>query len=275
MHEHYGFYQEVLQELLDDGTLRRDDAILVVCAGPADRDVLHGLGFTNVTLTNLSEAEDVAPFVFAQHDAENLGFDDGSFDVAIVHSGLHHLRCPARGITEMIRVARKGILGFEPHRSWFTALGVRLGFGQRYELAAVNPTEGERGGVADSGLPNYVARFCRADVEEIARTSEPIGAPRIRCWYRTRMPRRLTFVKNPALRVAARLSGGVLTRLGRTVPTFANNVAFYVAKPRIPEDLFPWLRVEDGRVVVDRSYLRGQYDEDTIDWRKVPDSPEP
>jgi ubiquinone/menaquinone biosynthesis C-methylase UbiE len=43
-----------------------------------------------------------------------MAFDDNSFDFAIVHNGLHHCYSPHRGLLELYRVSRQGILVFEP-----------------------------------------------------------------------------------------------------------------------------------------------------------------
>jgi len=42
-------------------------------------------------------------------DATRLGFDDGQFDLVCSFGVLHHVRHPATVVTEMLRVARKGI----------------------------------------------------------------------------------------------------------------------------------------------------------------------
>ena len=49
----------------------------------------------------------------------------------------HHCHSPHRGLLEMYRVARRGVLAFEPRDTRLVRLGVRLGFGQEYEIAAV------------------------------------------------------------------------------------------------------------------------------------------
>ncbi len=70
-------------------------------------------------------------------DVERLGFTDRAFDFVVVHQGLHHCHSPHRGLLEMYRVARRGVLAFEPRDTRLVRLGVRLGFGQEYEIAAV------------------------------------------------------------------------------------------------------------------------------------------
>ena len=47
------FYDETLRQLIGAGTISTSDNVLVVCGGSYDADVLHGLGFRSVTLSNL------------------------------------------------------------------------------------------------------------------------------------------------------------------------------------------------------------------------------
>ncbi len=259
------FYRDVLQRLLARKVLRLDDSVLVVCAGPFDKQVLESLGFANVTITNLDERQKVdggagfAPYRWEFQDLEALGYADASFDVAIVHSGLHHLRCPQRGINEMYRVARRAVIGFEPHRNLYTTLGVKLGAGQAYEDAAVFYNDCRWGGVANTEIPNYVVRFNRGDIERTVQIYNPIARHKIDFFYATRIPSRLQGLSRQG--VVGRAVGamtGLLAALGR-LPPFANNIAFCIHKPALPDDLFPWLKLEDGRVTCNREWLAHKY----------------
>lgn len=263
------FYRDVLTRLIDQHVVSRDDRVLVVCAGPFDKEVLQSLGFKDVTITNLDERQKVdggaefAPYRWDFQDLESLGYPDESFDVVIVHSGLHHLRCPQRGINEMYRVARRAVIGFEPHRNLYTTLGVRLGAGQEYEDAAVFYNDCRWGGVANTEIPNYVVRFNRGDIERTVQIYNPIARHRIDFYYATRIPCRLQGLatKDMVGRAVGALTG-VLAALGR-LPFLANNIAFCIHKPRVPEDLFPWLRLQDGRVTCNREWLEKKYQSPT------------
>jgi ubiquinone/menaquinone biosynthesis C-methylase UbiE len=52
---------------------------------------------------------------FAKEDAENLSFEDNSFDYCFIKESLHHLPRPYMCIYEMLRVAKKGIILIEPN----------------------------------------------------------------------------------------------------------------------------------------------------------------
>jgi ubiquinone/menaquinone biosynthesis C-methylase UbiE len=52
-------------------------------------------------------------------DAENIPFEDESFEVTLINGSLHHLPDYNRGVEEMTRVTKKGgsvIISFEPNR---------------------------------------------------------------------------------------------------------------------------------------------------------------
>lgn len=112
------FYTHVLRGLIAERHLTRDMHVLVVCGGMLDRNVLHDLGFEHVIITNISTPRDpcpFAPFEWQWQQAEDLTLPDGSVDFCIVHSGLHHCHSPHRGLLEMYRVAKHGLVLFEPY----------------------------------------------------------------------------------------------------------------------------------------------------------------
>jgi hypothetical protein len=57
----------------------------------------------------------------------------------------------------MYRVARLGIIAFEPKDSWFVRMMRRLKFGKEYEIAStVGKESSHSGGLRHGGIPNYV-----------------------------------------------------------------------------------------------------------------------
>jgi ubiquinone/menaquinone biosynthesis C-methylase UbiE len=98
------FYALTLTKLLNRGVLDRGHRILVVCGGRPDQEVLLGLGFQKVTISNLDErmtGNEFAPFEWSYQDAEALSCGDAQFDFCIVHNGLHHCYSPHRALLEM------------------------------------------------------------------------------------------------------------------------------------------------------------------------------
>lgn len=70
---------------------------------------------------------------FCIADSENLPFPSNSYDLVLVHDGLHHLDNPSRAIIEMVRVAKKGIIIIEPADALITKISILIGVSKRYE----------------------------------------------------------------------------------------------------------------------------------------------
>lgn len=68
-------------------------------------------------------------------DVEQLPYADRSFDLVAVHDGLHHLRDPFAGLSEMARVAGRWVVVTEPARASATRLAIRLGLALETEEA--------------------------------------------------------------------------------------------------------------------------------------------
>ena len=134
------FVQRILESLVRSGDLSNADSILSVCADPRDGRLFAGMGFENVTLSNLTNlderAERTEEFDYPWHtqDAQSLTYEDGSFDVAFVSAGLHHCQWPHRAVAEMFRVARKAVIVVESRESLLVRLAVRLGITRQYEI---------------------------------------------------------------------------------------------------------------------------------------------
>jgi SAM-dependent methyltransferase len=239
------FYSGALRRLLKDGWLELDSSVLVVCGGRYDRDTFYALGFRNVTLSNLDSrmtGDEFAPYPWSLQDAENLRFEDGAFDFVVVHQGLHHCHSPHRGLLEMYRVARRGVLAFEPRDTRLVRLGVKLGFGQEYEIAAVTENKLQAGGVGNSATPNFIYRWTEREIEKTIRTFYPAGRADVRYFSALRVPKeRMRSMKN-------RLVAGSLGALLPVVRVFAalfpkqsNCFAFAITKVG---ELHPWMADE-------------------------------
>jgi SAM-dependent methyltransferase len=259
------FYARTLQQLLDRQVLRRDMELLIVCGSDQDRDVLRHVGFTRATISNVEPGvtEDlVAPYTWSHQHAEALTFPDGAFDFVIVHEGLHHCHSPHRAMLEMYRVARRGILVFEPRDTLLVRLGVRLDFGQEYEVAAVAGNRLTSGGVDNTAIPNYVYRWSEREIEKTFRAFEPLAPPRICHFYTLRIPSgRIDAMKN---RLAANLLRALLPLvrlLTRLFPKQCNGFAWVVEKPELPRDLHPWLELERGKPVFSAAWGQRHYGE--------------
>jgi SAM-dependent methyltransferase len=257
------FYEDTLRRLLRDGAIQREMRVVVLCGAERDRDALLACGFRSVTITNLDtrgRPESYSPFEWSFQDAENLTFADDAFDLAVVHSGLHHCRSPHRALLEMYRVARRGILVFEPRDNALVRLGIRLNVGQEYEVAAVFAHDLEFGGLNNSAIPNYVYRFTEREVRKTISSFAPVGTHRYRFFYATRIPwGRLALLRNPVYRLGMALALPALRALTFVFPRLSNNFAAFVTKPDFPRDLFPWLTMQGGQVAINQAWLDTRY----------------
>ena len=163
--------------------------------------MLSELGFRDVTLCNLDERLELdafAPYGFRRENAETLSFEADSFDFALVHEGLHHCHSPHRALAELYRVARRGVVFFEPYDNLLTRVAVRLGFGQDYERAAVYYNDCRHGGVANGPVPNFVYRWTEREVRKAIHSLAPHGPHGFRFFHGNVYPwAQLRALRNP------------------------------------------------------------------------------
>lgn len=167
-----------LREFLERGWLSKDDKTLVVCGGALDQDALEALGLADYTITSLYDEEAIGIKNYRRQDVQDLSFEDGSFDNAIVHAGLHHCASPHKALCEMYRVARKNVIVFEAQDSALMRLFVRLGLALEYELDAVVKHR-TSGGVDNLPIPNYIYRWTQREIEKLVRSLDPVREPEI------------------------------------------------------------------------------------------------
>ncbi len=259
----HDFYEEVVRDLQQAGVLSTRMEVLVLCGGEVDKVVLQRCGFDRVVISNVDDRpkpQQFAPFEWRHEDAERLSFADESFDFCIVHSGLHHCYSPHRALLEMYRVARKGLLLFEPYDNLVTRLGVRLNFGQEYEHASVCANKCHHGGVGNSEIPNYVYRFTEQEIIKTINCNAPYAKHDIRFFHRLQVPwTQLRLRRNKARYYLLRLAQPVLKLLEFCAPKQSNNFAALVLKPELPGALHPWLRQEGDDIRPDSEWVDARY----------------
>src|SRR5437868_6661499 len=257
------FYTATLNWLLEQKILTREMKLLVVCGAELDRDVLNRIGFRSVTISNLETdpaSAAHAPFASDKQDVESLTFQEGEFDFCIAHNGLHHCLSPHRGLLAMFRVARRGILVFEPRDSVLTRCGVRLNFGQEYETAAVVANACASGGVRNTAIPNYVYRWTEREIEKTIFSFCPWGKPRFVYRYALRIPwGRLRMMNNRIFFWVVKVFQPLLRFFFWCFPKQANGFAFVILKPQLPNDLQRWLEFREGQIRLNQKWMAGQY----------------
>lgn len=262
---HLGFFEKTLQAMLDNGDIRKDMSVLILCGGTADKNILENLQFSNVTISNLDprvekNRANFAPYDWAYLDAEAIDRPDQSYDLCIVHSGLHHCRSPHLAMIEMYRVARVGVLLFEPLDSFFTRITTRLGFGQEYELAAVFTNDGKFGGFRGGEVPNFVYRFSANEIRKTIQTAAPYSPHRYRFFYALRLPvMALKYRRNKLPYYLLSAAMPFLSLIARVFPSFGNNLGAWIPKPALEQDHFPWLQVESDAIRINSDYLKSRY----------------
>ena len=231
--------------------LRADTRLLAVCAGTDDWELLAGLGFTDVVVSNLDEScSDLVPgAAWSCQDAQSLTFEDRSFDWVFVSDGLHHCRSPHRALLEMYRVCRVGLVAIEARDSALVRLAVRLGMADTFELAAVMDQGFRAGGLDNTSVPNHVYRWTEAEVIKTLRSYDPTGEIRVEFRHGLRLP--TDEATGARRRWAGRLARPALAALCAVSKRQCNQLAIIA---RRPTDLYPWLQRIDGRVEFNPGY---------------------
>ena len=125
------------------GHITSTDALCVCGGSGMDAEWLARLGIRPTILDISPEALARARIRAQRHgfaaalvrgDAARLPFSDQSFDLALVHDGLHHLDNPYCALDEMARVAKHELIVMEPACAVLTRLAVAVGL-----AAAVEP----------------------------------------------------------------------------------------------------------------------------------------
>jgi SAM-dependent methyltransferase len=256
------FYREVVGQLLRARVVDTSTEMLVLCGGRKDAAVLRECGFERVVISNITppRAQDVAPFGWSRQDAEHLSYADESFDFCIVHNGLHHCQSPHRALTEMYRVARKGLLLFEPYDNLLTRLGVRLKIGQEYEHAALYFNNNHHGGATNSDIPNYIYRWTEREILKTVNSYAPYGRHDVRFMHAMRIPwGQLRGRRSKVMLNVVRLAQPALWLLDTCLPKQSNNFAAVVLKPDLPLALHPWLREDGGDIRLNPQWVATQY----------------
>ena len=257
------FYGETLDRLLRSGVLDREMRILVLCGGKTDRTVLLQRGFTDVTITNVDprpRPKAFAPYQWSYQDAEHLTYEDESFDFCIVHSGLHHCHSPHRALLEMYRVARHGLLLFEPYDNLLTRAraAVRTGAGVRARLRLLQRRPLRRGCQhRDPQLRLPVDRAGDRQDDQLLRPHRPARHPVL---PRDAHPVGAAAGPPPPRALLRGPVGAAGAAPARALfPAAEQHFAALVRKPDLPQALHPWLRQRDGAIELNLDWLGARY----------------
>ena len=244
------FVRSLLNELLSDGVISPDDRILAVCAGAAEVELFHEIGFKHFTISSLDDtilSYKNGGVDVRLCDVRDLANIKEQYDFTFVSDGLHHCDVPHFAVYNMYTAARRGVIIIESRDCLFTRLGVKLGLVESYEESAVLTNAGIAGGVNFSCVPNYVYRWTERELEKLIRSMDPTGEPKFLYYYGFSLSARL-------LEKVGRVKFALMRVLGKARSILArkqcNTFGMVVLKP---SKSFEYLKNLDGKWVYCRS----------------------
>jgi SAM-dependent methyltransferase len=253
------FNKKIFERLLKLNKIRKQDSILAVGALKAERDLFVELGFKNVTISNITKTDSraAAPFKFIRQDVKKITLPNNSFDFVFVSASLHHCSSPVGALLEMYRVAKKGIIIIEPRDSSSLRFGQKIKLIPEYELAAVIDSDFTHGGVNNTEIPNYVYRWTERELKKIVSSFNPVGEHKFIFFYKFNPSFSQTKlmghkIKYYSLKTCASLVKPFVWLFKKQ----GNSFGAVIFKPRIPRDLFPWLKLKGKKIVFDRSFKK-------------------
>ena len=244
------FYKIKLKKLIKE----REAKILIIAGGQNDKKVLMDLGFKNVTISNLDSRmneNEYKPYKWSFQDAENLTFKDEEFDYAIIHHALHHCKSPHRALLEMYRVSKKGVFSFESRESFLMKLAVKFNLAYQYEFPAVFFNDMKYGGLANTEIPNFVYRWTESEIEKVVNCYAPYTKHKIKYSYAFSLPYKVS--QFPFKKLISKF----LEIFFKILPYNQGNLfAFFIEKPDLDKDSFPWIIHKKNKITLNKEWLR-------------------
>ena len=99
-------------------------------------------------------------------------FKDKSFEYAITNATIHHIDLPHKAITELYRVAIRGVLIIESNDSFTMRLATKLKLAEEFEVSSINKDKNS-GGLLDTAIPNYVYRWNEKEILKLLKSFDP------------------------------------------------------------------------------------------------------
>ena len=169
------FYKKNFKNLIDKGS-----NFLLISASMYEVKILKNLGYLNFNITYHDDAEkkQFLDYGFKENinlfksDLRNLAFKDKSFDYAITNATIHHIDLPHKAITELYRVAIKGVLIIESNDSLIMRLATKVKLTEEFEVSSINEDK-NTGGLLDTAVPNYVYRWTEKEILKLLKSFDP------------------------------------------------------------------------------------------------------
>lgn len=251
------------KKTIDKWLNNRCDRILVVAGGKKDSEIFMELGFSNVTISNIDErlkGKQFQPFEWSYQDAENLSFEDNSFDFVVVHAALHHCGSPHRALLEMYRVAKRGIIIFESRDSFIMKIIIYLGLTETHEHIGVYYNSCKYGGVRNTDIPNFVYRWTEREIEKTINSYAPFAPHRFYYSYSNDSPCTPLRRKKGNYKVLlVNLLRPFYFLFSKIFPKQQNLFACYIEKPDLHKNCFEWLKYKEGKLVFNKEWAENYY----------------
>ncbi len=257
------FVEKVLNKLFKSELLSTRSQILVICGGSSEKALFKKMGFSSVVISNLDERMkpgQFAPFEWSFQDAHELTFDNNSYDWVLVSDGLHHCSLPHKALSEMYRVAKVGIIVFESRDSFIMRFANKLGLSPEYELEAVIDHDFKYGGLNNTHIPNFIYRWTERDFQKTLQSFDPTGRITFQFEYGLSLPYGAAGFKKTNLKfIVLKIASPLLKVFTLLFKRQCNLFSMIALKPTIPEELWPWLSVENEEIVFNKSYAHEHF----------------
>lgn len=254
----YIFYKDTVKAFIKD----KKASVLVIAGDSCDRDIFLQLGFMNVIISNLDsriERGKFSPYKWNSQDAHKLAYEDNSFDYAVVHEGLHHCSSQHSALLEMYRIAKKGVIAIEARDNFIIRLLRKIRLTQTYETAAVYYNNSRFGGVNNTDIPNYIYRWTENEVEKTISSFAPYAKHDIKYRYGFDWPCTPKLEKNRLKNTLKTAFIPIFVLFSLLFPKQQNLFAFFIKKPIIPKDLFPWVAMDKDKLSFNKEWAAAVY----------------
>jgi len=247
------FYKNCTHEIIKN----KNASILVIGGDENDKLVFQENGFIDVTISNIDETQsdsEYYPYKHCLQNAEKLSYKDNEIDYVTAHATLHHFSSPHRGLTEMYRVAKKGVVVIESRDSWLMRLLIKIKITPDYETAAIYDHNCKYGGVNNTCIPNYIYRWTEREVEKTIKSYAPYVKHKFTYRYGLDEPSATKRSKSWSKKILIDISSPIYRLIVKLFPKQHNLFAFIITKPLIPDDLQPWIKFDDGVISFNESW---------------------
>lgn len=239
MNDRFNFYKYNILKFLE-----KNSKILIVGAGIDDFKLFKENNFTNFTSSNFGGKE-IDGKNFKQIDINNINELDESYDYVVAHACIHHCSKPHNGILEMYRVSKKGILVIESKDSLLMKIMTKLKLAEEYEVSAINDPDsfGDKGGVDNSNIPNFVYRWTEVEIKKLINSYDPRYKYKIDFEYEFEFSNLLEKIKSKILQKILKVLFPIIVLfLKIVIKKQANLFAFFINKQKSKKSKHSWIK---------------------------------